>query len=145
MIYNISITFRNIYLFTSKVQCLIQQILRYRMVEICDIKYNVFIRCLSFSELNHLIVLTVFFHWLILVAWSNFMFILPRTVLPILPSSFLARFIRRTFGWFKKFSLWFLIIIKQLDSALTSKKLCKILPIDTLNYKRPKTIATAPI
>ena len=48
------------------------------------------------------------------------MFILSRIVLLILPSSFLAGLIRRTFGLFKKSSLWSLIVIKQLDSGLMS-------------------------
>ena len=78
------------------------------------------IRCLSFSELSHLMALTGFYDWLILVAWNNFIFILSMIVLLVLPSSFLAELIRHTFRWFKEFSLWPLIVIKRLDSALTS-------------------------
>ena len=38
----------------------------------------------------YLSALTVFFHWLILVALNNFMFILSSIVLLIFPSSFFA-------------------------------------------------------
>ena len=70
--------------------------------------------CLFLMLLNQLMRSLVFFHWLVLVVFRRFRFILSSIALLILPSSFFAGFSRRVFGLFKKFSLWSFMVIKQL-------------------------------
>ena len=70
--------------------------------------------CLFLMLLNQLMTSLVFFHWLSLVAFRRFIFILSSIVLLILPSSFFDGFSRRIFGLFKKFSLWSFSVMKQL-------------------------------